>query len=85
MKKQNKENNKQIQTTEQLLPEGRDGEEDKEERGVKYMVTEGDLASGSEQATEYTDAVLQSYTPEIYRMLLTNIIPINLIIKIETV
>ena len=46
---------------------------------VKYWVMEGDQMSGREHTTEYTDVVLQSGTPEVYTMLLTNVTPTNLI------
>lgn len=46
---------------------------------VTNMVTEGDQASGGEHTIKYTDGVLQSCTPEIYIMQLTNVTLINLI------
>lgn len=45
--------------------------------GVKYMVMEEDQSLGGEHSMEYTDIVLQSCTPEIYIVLLTNVTPIN--------
>ena len=53
--------------------------EDKEVKGVKYMVTERDCASGGEHAAGYLHVVLWSDTPGIYIMLLTNVNSINLI------
>ena len=43
---------------------------------------EGDLTLSGEHTMQYTDDVLQNYTPEIYVILITNVIPINSIKKI---
>ena len=45
------------------------------------MVMEGDLTLSGEHTMQYTDDVLQNYTPEIYVILITNVIPINSIKK----
>ena len=39
---------------------------------------EGDLIWGGEHTIQYTDDVLQDYTPETYIILLTNVTLINL-------
>ena len=51
-------------------------------KGVKYTVTRGDFTLGGELTMQHTDAVLHNCTPQIYRMLLTNVTPINLIFLI---
>ena len=38
---------------------------------------EGDLTWGGEHTIQYTDDALQNSTPETYRILLTNVTPIN--------
>ena len=47
--------------------------------GVKYTETEENYTSGGEHTKEYTDVILESYTPEIYILALTDITQINLI------
>ena len=41
------------------------------------MVMEWDLTGGGECTIQYTDDVLYNHTPETYKTLLTNVIPIN--------
>ena len=41
------------------------------------MVTERDLIGGREHTIQYTDDLLQNYTPKTYITLLTNVTPIN--------
>lgn len=50
----------------------------KRAKGVRHMVTEGDYTLGSEHTMKYIVDVLQNCTPETYRMVLTNVAPINL-------
>lgn len=42
-------------------------------KGVRYVVTEGDGASGGEHTIEWAEAVLAGPTPEVYIMLLTSV------------
>ena len=41
--------------------------------GVKYRVTKDDLTSGGRHTMQYTDDVLQTWTPEPYIILLMNV------------
>ena len=55
----------------------------KREKGVKYIVPEEDLILGGEHTMQYTDDVSQNGTFETYITLLTNVTPINLVLKRE--
>ena len=46
------------------------------------MVIEEDLTSGGEHTIQYTDDISQNCSLETYIILLTNVTPINLILKI---
>ena len=45
-----------------------------EVKGIKHMVTEGDLTLGGEHTMQYGDDVLQSCILKYYIILLTNVI-----------
>ena len=51
--------------------------------GLKKNKKEKNLTWGGKNTIQYTDDVLQNYTPETYIILLTSVTPINSIKKIH--
>ena len=52
-------------------------------KGAKYMVTEDDLTLGGGHTLQCTGHVSQKYMLETYIILLINVAPINLILKLK--
>ena len=74
--------NSQTQTTVQWLPDGK-GMGGSMVKWVKYMVTEDDLTLGGGHTLQCTGHVSQKYMLETYIILLINVAPINLILKLK--